>query len=36
MRFHTRLRNEERFDSIDELVAQIDRDVTATREALAG
>jgi riboflavin kinase/FMN adenylyltransferase len=36
VRFHTRLRDEERFDSIDDLVAQIDRDVTATRQALAG
>lgn len=33
--FHTRIRDEERFDSIDALVAQIERDVTAAREALA-
>jgi riboflavin kinase/FMN adenylyltransferase len=32
--FHTRIRDEERFDSIADLVAQIDRDVVATREAL--
>jgi riboflavin kinase/FMN adenylyltransferase len=36
VRFHTRLRDEERFDSIADLVAQIDRDVDATRQALAG
>jgi riboflavin kinase/FMN adenylyltransferase len=34
--FHSRLRPEERFESIEALVAQIDRDVTATREALSG
>jgi riboflavin kinase / FMN adenylyltransferase len=34
--FHTRIRDEERFESIDDLVAQIDRDVVATRQALAG
>jgi riboflavin kinase/FMN adenylyltransferase len=34
--FHRRLRDEARFDTVTELVAQIDRDVTATREALAG
>jgi len=34
--FHARIRAEERFESIDQLVAQIDRDVIATREALAG
>jgi FAD synthase len=33
--FHSRIRAEERFDSITELVAQIDRDVVATRQALA-
>jgi riboflavin kinase/FMN adenylyltransferase len=33
--FHSRIRDEERFDSIDALVAQIDRDVVATRQALA-
>jgi riboflavin kinase/FMN adenylyltransferase len=33
--FHSRIRAEERFDSITELVAQIDRDVVATRRALA-
>ncbi|MGH9125285.1 MAG: bifunctional riboflavin kinase/FAD synthetase [Acidimicrobiales bacterium] len=32
--FHSRLRGEERFDSVDNLVAQIERDVAATREAL--
>ena len=32
--FHSRIRAEERFDSITELVAQIDRDVVATRQAL--
>lgn len=36
VRFHARIRDEERFDSIPDLVAQIDRDVAATREALAG
>jgi riboflavin kinase / FMN adenylyltransferase len=36
VRFHARLRDEERFDSITDLIAQIDRDVTATRQALAG
>jgi riboflavin kinase/FMN adenylyltransferase len=36
VRFHRRLRDEERFDSVEELVAQIDRDVSATRAALAG
>jgi riboflavin kinase/FMN adenylyltransferase len=33
--FHSRIRAEERFESIAELVAQIDRDVVATRRALA-
>ncbi|MDQ6616459.1 MAG: bifunctional riboflavin kinase/FAD synthetase [Actinomycetota bacterium] len=33
--FHSRIRAEERFESVGELVAQIDRDVTATRQALA-
>ena len=33
--FHSRIRAEERFDSVEALVAQMDRDVTATREALA-
>jgi riboflavin kinase/FMN adenylyltransferase len=33
--FHRRIRDEERFESIAALVAQIDRDVTATRLALA-
>lgn len=33
--FHAHIRDEARFDSIDELVAQIGRDVVATREALA-
>jgi riboflavin kinase/FMN adenylyltransferase len=33
--FHRRIRDEERFDSIAALVAQIDRDVVATRQALA-
>ncbi len=36
VRFHARIRDEERFGSIPELVAQIDRDVVATRQALAG
>jgi riboflavin kinase/FMN adenylyltransferase len=35
VRFHSRIRAEERFGSIAELVAQMDRDVTATRQALA-
>ncbi len=35
VRFHTRIRDEERFETIDALVAQIDRDVEATRHALA-
>jgi riboflavin kinase / FMN adenylyltransferase len=35
VRFHTRIRDEERFETIDDLVAQIDRDVAATRQALA-
>jgi len=35
VRFHTRIRAEERFETIDALVAQIDRDVAATRQALA-
>ena len=34
--FVARLRDELRFDSVDELVAQMDRDVDATRESLAG
>jgi riboflavin kinase/FMN adenylyltransferase len=34
VRFHSRIRDEERFDSIGELVAQMDRDVTATRHSL--
>ena len=33
--FHTRIRDEVRFDSVDALVAQMDRDVAATRQALA-
>ncbi|HEX3620839.1 MAG TPA: bifunctional riboflavin kinase/FAD synthetase [Acidimicrobiales bacterium] len=33
--FHSRIRDEERFDSIDDLIAQINRDVAATRQALA-
>jgi riboflavin kinase/FMN adenylyltransferase len=33
--FVAHLRDEERFDSVDDLVAQIGRDVEATREALA-
>jgi riboflavin kinase/FMN adenylyltransferase len=36
VQFHTRLRDEARFDSVAELVAQMDRDVRATREALTG
>lgn len=36
VRFVERLRGELRFDSVDELVAQIGRDVDATRTALAG
>ncbi len=35
VRFHTRIRDEQRFDSIADRVAQIDRDVVATRQALA-
>jgi riboflavin kinase/FMN adenylyltransferase len=35
VRFVARLRGEQRFDSVDELVAQIDRDVQATRDVLA-
>jgi riboflavin kinase/FMN adenylyltransferase len=33
--FHTRIRDDLRFDSVDALVAQMDRDVAATRQALA-
>lgn len=36
VRFHARIRDEERFENVDDLVAQIDRDVVATRQALAG
>jgi riboflavin kinase/FMN adenylyltransferase len=36
VRFHSRIRDEERFDSIPELVDQIDRDVAAARQALSG
>jgi riboflavin kinase/FMN adenylyltransferase len=36
VRFHRRIRDEVRFDSIPELVDQMDRDVTAARQALAG
>jgi len=32
--FHERLRDEERFDSVDELVAKIDEDVARTREVV--
>jgi riboflavin kinase/FMN adenylyltransferase len=35
VRFVARLRGEQKFDSIDALVAQIERDVEATRRALA-
>ena len=35
VRFHQRLRDEQRFDGIDDLVEQIDRDVGAARESLA-
>jgi riboflavin kinase/FMN adenylyltransferase len=31
VRFRTRLRGEEKFDSVDDLVAQMARDVDATR-----
>ena len=33
--FVTRLRDERRFDTVDELIAQIGRDVGRTREVLA-
>ncbi|MDP9074261.1 MAG: bifunctional riboflavin kinase/FAD synthetase [Actinomycetota bacterium] len=36
VRFLTRLRGEERFDSVEALVAQMGRDVTAARQALSG
>jgi riboflavin kinase/FMN adenylyltransferase len=32
----TRLRGQEVFDSVDDLLAQMGRDVTAAREALRG
>jgi len=35
VRFVERLRGEERFDSVDDLVAQMDLDVAATRQSLA-
>ena len=35
VRFVSRLRGEERFESVDELVAQMTRDVEAARAALA-
>ncbi len=35
MRFVEHLRGEQKFDSIDELVAQIERDVAATRRVLS-
>ena len=34
VRFHERLRGEERFDSVDALVEQIQRDVDQTRKVL--
>jgi len=34
--FVARLRDEERYDSVDALVAQMNRDVEATRDALGG
>ena len=33
---HDRIRDEERFDGVDEIVAQFDRDVAAARELLSG
>jgi riboflavin kinase/FMN adenylyltransferase len=35
VRFIERLRGEQKFDSVDELVAQIERDVAATRRVLS-
>ena len=33
---HDRIRDEERFDGVDEIVAQFDRDVAVARELLSG
>jgi riboflavin kinase/FMN adenylyltransferase len=32
VRFHRRLRGQERFDSVDDLIAQMTQDVAAVRE----
>jgi FAD synthase len=36
VRFHRRLRGQERFDSVDDLIAQMARDVEAVREGETG